>query len=306
MEVNAKRKKILLFILACSLIASGVQIYTNEIIFPMYISWVKAGTKYVSNDSNYIKYFLQITGFIVAFGVVLFRNNKQQESNLLIQKQHFRNEIKLQIFKDLDRKITISFDNYVKLRSMVSITVSNIEGNILLEEKGIDPILFSNRCSDFSECHQQFSESILKLTHTLDRYVIADRIFEIFRMAFLAVHHKLVNASLPLSSLLSLLLPIDIKDNKQRQRLGTNVLTVQNVSKENWVRLKNNKNLYENILVDFDMYLHDLRVEIQNCLLGDIFQKKLVAREQNNNERIVIANNSNRTLDELAEYFRSN
>ena len=58
--------------------------------------------------SSYIEYGLTITGFLVLFGVVLFQINRQHKSNLKLQRQHFKDKIKLQIFKEIDERITVA------------------------------------------------------------------------------------------------------------------------------------------------------------------------------------------------------
>lgn len=252
--------------------------------------------------SSYIEYGLKITGFLVLFGVVLFQINRQYKSNLKLQQQHFKDKIKLQIFKEINERITVATNTYVELSSKVHLVVTKIDNNIFLKKEGVKPKPLLERSSDYIDYHSSFSKSVIELVYILEKYVITDRIFEIFNMALQSSNYELEKTFQPLNKSLLKLLPVDVPEEKQ-QSLGTNVIVLQKVSDQDLVELQNHLDSYNNKLVDLCCYLHDLKVQAQNILLGGVFDNKVSPRKPKDKKIIVVAKESDRTIEQLEEYF---
>jgi len=255
-------------------------------------------TKY----SPYIESGITILGFLVTFSIVLFQINRQHKSNLKLQRQHFKNQIKLQIFKEIDERITVTTNTYVKLSSQVHLVVTTIDNNIFLKKEGVIPKPLLERSYDYIDYHSSFSKSVLELIYILEKYVITDRIFEIFNIALQSSSYELEKTFQPLHKSLLKFLPVDVPQEKQ-QSLGTNVIIPQKVSDLDLVEFKNHLDSYNNKLHDLFCYLHDLKVEAQNILLGGIFDNKVSPRKSKDKKIIIVAKESNRTIEQLEKHF---
>lgn len=91
-----------------------------------------------SSKSN-IDFTFKLIGIIVVFAVVFLQINRQHKSNLKLQKENFRDELKLQIFKEIGEKISISIEHYTKVSSLADLIVMKIDTNLFLQSEGITP-----------------------------------------------------------------------------------------------------------------------------------------------------------------------
>ena len=190
----------------------------------------------------------------------------------------------------------------MELSSKVHLIVTKIDNNIFLKKEGVKPKRLLERSSDYIDYHSSFSKSVIELVYILEKYVITDRIFEIFNMALQSSSYELEKTFQPLNKSLLKLLPVDVPEEKQ-QSLGTNVIVPQKVSDQDLVELQNHLDSYNNKLGDLCCYLHDLQVEAQNILLGGIFDNKVSPRKPKDKKIIVVAKESDRTIEQLEEYF---
>ena len=251
---------------------------------------------------SYIQLGLTIVGFFVGFGIIIFQLNKQHNNSLKLQRQQFKEKIKQEIFCEISDGIYQSTNAYVKLSSKLQAVVLKIDTNLFLKKEGVNPKPLSERSNDYLDFHHSFSNSIVELIYILEKFVIADRIFEIFNMALQSSSYDLDKSFQKVHDLLLKFLPIDVPKEKQ-EKLCTKVIEPRQKLESDFEMLRKEISNYQKKLIDINCYLHDLKVEAQNILLGEIFENKVLPRKPNDREYVVVSKNTTRTIDELKQYF---
>lgn len=258
--------------------------------------------KTTSEIKNYIEPGITILGFVVGFALIIFQLNKQHKNNLNLQREQFKAKIQQEIFNEISDGIYQSTNAHVKVQSKLFAVRQKIDSKLFLKNEGINTKPLSERTDDFIDYHYAFSSSIIELIYILEKYVITDRIFEIFNMALQSVSHDLDKSYQKVNDSLLKFLPIDLPEDKQ-QKLGVKILESNHKSEDDFETLKNNISNYNNHVLDIACYLHDLKTEAQNILLGQIFKNKVTPRRPNDREYVVVSKSTTRTLDEQEHYF---
>ena len=282
------------------------------VLLPLLMAYSAQEEKNITNSNNsgessfrikpYIQPGLTIVGFAVGFGIIIFQLNRQHKNSLKLQRQQFKAKIQQEIFNDISDGIYQSTNAYVKLSSKLLAVRQKIDTTLFLKNEGINPKPLSERTDDYIDYHHSFSESIVELIFILEKYVITDRIFEIFNMALQSVSYDLDKYYQNVNDSLLKFLPIDVPKEKQ-QKLGVYILEPKQKSENDFDTLKKDISNYNNKLMDITCYLHDLKIEAQNILLGDIFENTVSPRKPNDREYVVVSKSTNRSLDELERYF---
>lgn len=245
---------------------------------------------------------LTILGFFVGFGLLIFQLRKQNENTINLQKKQFKEKIQHDIFNEIRAIIDESANSYAKLSSKLFGITMKMDSDLFLSEFGIAPSPIKERPENYQDLHYLFSQSILKLIFILEKYTITDCIFEIFNMAFQSSMYDLSNNFRDIHDSLLKLLPVDIPKEDQ-ERLGVKTIEPKFDKKKELSELKQHIRTYDTKLLDIISYIKDLEIEIQNILLSEIFDNTLQPRKHNDDEYIVISNNTNRSLDEIEHCF---
>jgi hypothetical protein len=251
---------------------------------------------------DYINSGLTVVGFVVGFGIIIFQLNRQHRNSLKLQQQQFKAKIHQEIFNDISDGIYQSTNAYVKLSSKLLAVRQKIDTNLFLKNEGISPKPLSERTNDYIDYHHSFSKSIVELIFVLEKYVIIDRIFEIFNMAFQSASYDLDKDYQNVNDSLKKFLPVDVPKEEQ-QKLGVKILEPKQKSENEFEKLEEAISNYNKKLMDITCYLHDLKIEAQNILLGEIFENSVSPRKSNDREYVVVSKSTTRSLDELEHYF---
>lgn len=246
---------------------------------------------------------LTILSFVVGFWLLIFQLNKQHRNNLNLQRQQFKAKIQKEIFNEISDGINQSTNALIKVQSKLFAVSQKIDSKRFLKSEGINTKPLSERIEDFIDYHHSFSESITEVIFILEKYVITDRIFEIFNMALQSVSYDLdISYYQKVNESLLKYLPIDLPESKQ-QKIGVEVFEPKEKAEVDFDNFKKNISNYNKLLMDITSYLHDLKIEAQNILLGEIFDNKVSPRRSNDREYVVVSKSTIRSLDEQEHYF---
>jgi hypothetical protein len=128
--------------------------------------------------------------------------------------------------------------------------------------------------------------------------------FKIFRLAFVCATDKLQKISFDYFKQLISVLPTDVPDEKVVE-IGVRVIPPLKPNKEQFDKLKEIADKYQQVCSDAYCYINDLRVEAQKELLGNIFDNDVLCREPLSEEFKVISTDDAK-LKELEKYFYEN
>jgi len=252
--------------------------------------------------SEMIQPGLTILGFVVGYGLLIFQLNKQHKNNLNLQREQFKAKIQKEIFNEISDGINQSTNALIKVQSKLFAVSQKIDSKRFLKSEGINTKPLSERTVDFIDYHHSFSKTIIEVIFILEKFVITDRIFEIFNMALQSVSYDLDKSYQKVNDSLLKFLPIDLPEDKQ-QKIGVEILEPKEKGEVEFDTLKNNISNYNEFIMDITSYLHDLKIEAQNILLGEIFDNKVSPRRPNDREYVVVSKSTIRSLDEQEHYF---
>lgn len=245
---------------------------------------------------------LTILSFFIGFGLLTFQLNKQHKNNLNLQRQQFKAKIQQEIFNEISEGINESTSALIKVQSKLFAVSQKIDSKQFLKSEGIKTKPLSERTGDFIDYHHSFSKEIIEIVYILEKYVITDKVFEIFNMALQSVNYELGESYQKVNDSLIKFLPIDLPEDNQK-KLGVQVLEPKDKTEVDFGNLQNNISDYNKLLMDMSSYLHDLKIEAQNILLGEIFDNQVTPRRPSDGEYVVVSKSTTRSLDEQEHYF---
>lgn len=251
---------------------------------------------------EYIDYGLKVFGFTAGFGILIFQLNRQHKNSLKLQKQQFKAKVQQEIFNEISNGISQATNAYVKITSKLFAIKQKIDTQIFLKSEGVNQKPLSERTNDYIDYHHSFSNSIIELIFILEKYVITDRIFEIFNMALQSSSYDLGKSFQKVQETLINILPIDVSEEKKKE-LGVDIIQPKRNIEIESKKLETATHNYDQKALDITCYLHDLKVEAQNILLGEIFEKNVVPRKSNDRDYVVVSKSTTRSLDEIEHYF---
>lgn len=252
--------------------------------------------------NDYINAGLTVVGFIVGFGIICFQLNKQHQNSIRLHKQQFKAKIQQEIFDDISDGIYQSTNAYVNISSKLLSVAQKIDTNLFLRKEGINPKPISDRIHDFIDLHHSFGKSIVELIFILEKYVITDRIFELFSMALQSSSYDLEKYYQNVNDSLMKFLPVDVSENEQL-KLGVSFIEPKQKSDNELKELKEAISNYNENLINIICYIYDLKIEAQNILLSEIFGNSVSPRKSNDREYVVVSKSTTRSLDDLEYYF---
>jgi hypothetical protein len=254
------------------------------------------------NLSEKIQPGLTILSLFVGFGSLIFQLNKQHKNNYELQRKQFKTKIQQEIFNEICEGINESTSALIKVQSKLFEVQQKIDSKRFLKSEGIKTKQLSERTGDFIDYHHSFSKEIIEIIYILEKYIITDRIFKIFNMALQSVSYDLEKSYLKVNDSLMKFLPIDLPEDNQK-KLGVQVLEPREKTEADFENLKSDISNYNRLLMDMTCYLHDLKTEAQNILLGEIFDNPVTPRRSSDGEYVVVSKSTKRSLDEQEHYF---
>ncbi|MBI3451839.1 MAG: hypothetical protein HY057_03225 [Rhodospirillales bacterium] len=140
------------------------------------------------------------------------------------------------------------------------------------------------------------AQKLIEIMGLAERWQIIDPRIEVIIKATLAAKYDIDNAYKKYEAIVFKIMPLEPRKSKP----NVTEFYWKTPNEDTIAQLKNIGDRLVNALLDFLGYIYDFQVEMQNLLLGELFQHKLPAREPLGHDSIVIR------LDrykELMEYF---
>lgn len=190
------------------------------------------------------------------------------------------------------------------MRSYALLIPVQFEGYLNLRKHGVDPKPIDARAPRFNELNFQLSSNVMLLLEALEGYQIVNPDQEIFRVALNSAMFDIRNTFSPLFSELCKCLPMDVNPEDVGS-IGVKVLSPPAPDDASLKRLKALIDEYLRCIDVLGEYVYDLRVDLQNTLLGSIFEKEVPLRKPLDPTRMVVSTQPDK-LKQLEEYFVEN
>lgn len=249
----------------------------------------------------WLQTIIEIVSIFAGIGIIVWQMARQHRSTLQIQKDNFKEKLRLEIYQELlkssdstSNKLSSQFANSIN----IPISLETYRAQIASGYSATPP---RARASHFSEDHHSLNKSIARLFYIFERYTIAVPKFKIFQTGLNCAIYDANEAFRHLFIELLKFLPIDVQGSDQRP--GTPSVIVPAVPTEeelNCVRELCQK--YNQAIGDIISYLYDLTVESQNILLGTLFENRVPPRQPLDPKHVVITTDEE-SLKKLEKYF---
>jgi hypothetical protein len=228
--------------------------------------------------------------------LIIWQIGRQYRNSIDLQQDNHRNQFKIKLYQELASFIDKATD---KVR--IGIVGLMLPGKIANSGSYTE---IHERPLDISNGSSELVIEVTKLMCFLETYEVVMPRFRIFRLAFGCATDKLQKVTSEYFTMLLRFLPTDVKE-EDAKRLGINVLPPVKPNNDELDKLREMGSQYFQECQDVYCYIHDLRIEAQKELLGNIFGNDVHGRIPIEEEYVVISTDKTK-LAELENYFYEN
>ncbi len=135
------------------------------------------------------------------------------------------------------------------------------------------------RLEEFHKEFKKINKKLWDIASSIEQYEIASKYLPIFREIFIIALREYTEKYLLLLDILKITLdPIDQNNNSNKENIPENVI---------YEALNKKSEAYIEAAYDITAYLYDIQVELQNKLLGDLFDNKCPPRNPKKDELVL-------------------
>jgi hypothetical protein len=236
--------------------------------------------------------------------IIVWQMGKQHRNSLELQKENFREELRLNIYKELGDKLEDTSSAFQKVGMYVFMLPMSIKSFKRKVDQGLKPSPMKERAEEFSQLHFKAKNSMVELFRMFEKYQIVNPNFSIFQLALTAASYDVDQTLSKLHLELLKYLPTDVDPDRVRE-VGTKVIVPSMPNDDQLKTLEELINAYWDATSNVLSYLIDLRIDAQNILLGKLFENKVSPRRPLDPKRIVISTEPDK-IKELESYFEKN
>lgn len=251
-----------------------------------------------------ISLVIQTFGIFFAAGIVIWQTNRQHRSSIELQKESIKDSLKKQLF-----------DEFVVLIKEASNATSDTWGYVMrisvslvqqksMKNQGIQFSQMKERAHVISGYHNTLQDSIIKIISIIEKYEIIEPNIKIFQEAFAFYSNNLIKDFFPYYTEVAKVLPLDFTEEIAKQ-VGTNISLTPMPTDEQIQLIESRSKIYNETLWDIHGVIDDFSKEIQNLLLGRVFDHRVPHRVPTDSSVIVVSTKVE-TVEKLKEYFKNN
>ena len=245
-----------------------------------------------------------IDAIAIVVGAVLIAWQVKRQFSLSreLQRSENRDELQLKLYSEINQvctdtlSVSSRFGTYVRISTILlkdlthSQTPEVVHKNINLTAK------------EFKELVSTFSENVIKLISIIESHEVVHKNLYIFRYAFGSALYPISTRGYELSVKLLQIFPYDLNDDPENKNLIHPPFPTLDMIDDNLELFAS----METACLDIDSYLFDLRVSLQNILLGDLFSHKVPVRKPVDQTFKVIDLTCDKQVKELELHFQKN
>lgn len=242
----------------------------------------------------WVEVLVTFASVTISASLIIWQIGRQYRNSINLQQDNHRNQFKLKIYQELAPLIDNAAD---KIR--IGIIGLMLPGKIANDSGSYTEI--QERPLDISNGSAELVTEVTKLMCFLETYEVVMPRFRIFRLAFGCATDKLQKVTFEYFTMLLRFLPADLKE-EDAKRFGINVIPPVRPNNDELDKLREMGNQYHQECLNVYCYIHDLRIEAQKELLGNIFGNDVHGRMPIEEEHVVISTDEAK-LAELEKYF---
>lgn len=252
----------------------------------------------------HIPNMLQLIAIGVGVWVVKHQINKQQESVIYAQNETIKTNLRLQLRSDFEKIID-------SLNSMTAVAGNfplNLAMSILIARNNqiTDRTVYiiPQRVPKFNSDNADIHNGIVEIIKLIEKYEIVMPQLKIFQTAMNVAATDLRDATGRYFDSLLNFLPFDLPEH-EAQRAGFAVRNRPLPSLEQEVALKELGKRYSDALGILSCWIMDLRIELQNLALGNLYPNNFVPPRQPIDPIYKVIKTDPETILALTEYFEN-
>lgn len=252
----------------------------------------------------HIPNFLQSIAILVGIFVVVWQVNKQHKSNVEVQNEKLRCDLRLQLREEINRHIdklnalTVSasgFPNALK----ISILVAKSDAEFGKVSKPLP-----QRVPAFNRVNYDIGGVAIELIKTIERYELVVPQLKIFQLALNVFLHDFNAVSSEYMRVLLTFLPFDASD-EDRLRTGVSVYNRPLPEQRQLIEIQLIGDKYAEVLYNLGSWIYDLNIEIQNLALGHLFKKDKLPSRNPIDPNCIVIKTDKESMEKLTSYFEN-
>lgn len=231
---------------------------------------------WVSDYSPFYVPIAIIISAIVGALMILLQLNKQHKQNINLQREQFKQKLYLDIFEEIVDRMVRAQASLLEIHSDVSWFVIEVKQVQISQKYGLNQQIkyTSNKLID---AHYEAVENIHNMMGIFEKYEIALPMFRTIRKSFFSEVRELTKIFDQFNSLVSKFLPFESKMDES----DTDKKTLIYRKLPNDTELESIRKLteeYSRKCITIFAYFFDVGVELQNNLLGGLFDRRVLPR----------------------------
>lgn len=253
---------------------------------------------------EYLDSLIAGAAILIAAVLVSWQVKRQFKDNRELQKQVERNKIWLQIFQEITQKKIDLMNAKLAATGFKAGVLSELEFAATAPRAGVVSNLKNRHVQQFLDLTSDLNSQIADLVILLEQYEIIKPGLSIFRKAFHSVAYDLLFLGMDLFEQYLTALPVEIVVDSALAG-EKELVEPPKPSEETLTAIRNLSRAYQkcaDVLSGFD---YDLGVEIQNLLLGDLFEHRVPERQPLDPD-VVVVSAAPEKLAKLEAHFEEN
>lgn len=221
-------------------------------------------------------YLLAIVTF---FGVlaIVYQVKKGYDNSLSLQQKNFKDRIRHEIFSELSDGLSDCIETYEKLGSDIFLMPGKFSFYLEKDRLGLGPDYIDVRVPKINQMSLSANKSFVNLIYLIERYEI---MLPAITTARLVMHEHLFTMSRLHNKFLNFAgnyIPVDVPEDKVA-KVGNSTLVRKEIDEKAIEEMRILGKEYYGSIIDMISYMYDLRVIMQNVLLGHLFKKEVKGR----------------------------
>ncbi|MBI3829059.1 MAG: hypothetical protein HY291_06065 [Planctomycetes bacterium] len=233
---------------------------------------------------------IQVISIIVGAWLVAIQIRKNHESSIEVQRENARLGLKVKVYEDFECFLNTAQERITIIDSVARSLPFSIYFYWRRKEefKLKEPTHINHTSYSIARLHNRAMDSALKLIIKLESFEVALTESKTFVRALSIQMSKCSDAFREFHEATLMLLPVHVPKDKQAA-VGSKILEPHRPTDDNLNRIKKASEEYNEVLMDLQAFVYDLRVEAQNLLLGELFQKRVPPRKPIDPRHLVLS-----------------
>jgi len=215
---------------------------------------------------------IQVLAPFLAAGVLIWQSIKQRGAQTKLQRDNIKYDFKTKLHERIEDKIEKLSDFSVEAAGMRWNLGMGFAAQKAAMDQGVQPPALLLEWGVFMERHNALTTSAIEVIKVIEKYEIMEPAIKIFQIALNVALFDLRAAHTSLVDILLKVLPLRSPDGLTLiQQPPLTPLQAEQVNKM--------MDKYGEAADEFGNIVYDMRVEIQNLLLGELFERKVPKRK---------------------------